>query len=140
MKRAANLTTDTVKKTYEEFSGKASEIIRQLSLAGIALVWIFKTGSDTTAVLQPQLRQAAFFIFIALAMDLLQYLSSALIWFGYFHIKEKQNTPPTTKFDAPVWINWPNLAFFGLKALSMSIAYLWFILPYLFCTFYIARK
>jgi hypothetical protein len=140
MPSAANLTTDTVKKAYEDFSSKASDIIRQLSLAGIALVWIFKTGTDTTAVLQPQLRQAAFFIFIALVMDLFQYLAGAGIWFVYFRIKEKQRTAPTTKFEAPVWINWPVNSLFVLKALFMIIAYVGFIVPYLFCTFYLPGK
>lgn len=140
MASAANLTTEEVKKAYEEFSSKASDIIRQLSLAGIALVWIFKTGTDTTAVLQPQLRQAAFFIFIALVCDLFQYLTGAGIWFFYFRIKEKQHTSPTTKFEAPVWINWPVNSLFILKALFMIIAYVGYILPYLFYTFYIPAK
>jgi len=28
---------------YEYFSGKASDISRQLGFAGIALIWVFKT-------------------------------------------------------------------------------------------------
>ena len=34
------------KKTYEDFSGKASNVVRQLSFAGIAVIWIFKVQSN----------------------------------------------------------------------------------------------
>jgi hypothetical protein len=30
--------------TYYEYSGKLSDITRQLSFAGIAIVWIFRAG------------------------------------------------------------------------------------------------
>ena len=35
------MTLDDVKEAYEALSSKASDIIRQLALAGIALIWLF---------------------------------------------------------------------------------------------------
>lgn len=133
-KSAASLTIDKVKDAYETLSGKASDIIRQLSLAGIALVWLFKVGTASSPVLEPQLLRAAFFIFIALSLDLLQYLVGTFTWHRYFLYKEGKKTGPDTKFDAPRWINWPTWTLFWLKAISMSIAYS-YILPFLYQKF-----
>ena len=36
---------EDVKNAYETLSGTASQIIRQLSLAGIALIWLFNIGT-----------------------------------------------------------------------------------------------
>ena len=44
MNTTASLNTEKIKDTYETLSGKASDIFRQLSLAGIALIWLFKVG------------------------------------------------------------------------------------------------
>ena len=134
MSKAANLTTADVKEAYEALSGKASEIIRQLSLAGIALIWIFKTGTPSSPILEIQLLRAALFIFVALSLDLLQYLTGTLTWHRYFLYKEKQGTLPTAKFEAPRWINWPTWTLFWLKAASMLFAYL-LILPFLWGKF-----
>jgi len=134
MSKAANLTTTEVKAAYEALSGKASEIVRQLSLAGVALIWIFKTGTASSPVLEVQLLRAALFIFLALSLDLLQYLLGTLTWHRYFLYKEKQETPPTAKFEAPSWINWPTWTLFWLKAACMLAAYS-FILPFLWGKF-----
>lgn len=134
MKEAASLTTGKVKETYEALSGVASGIVRQLSLAGIALIWLFKNGANSVPVLEPQLLQAAFFIFVALSLDLLQYLVGTLTWHRYFLYKEQQRTLPDATFEAPNWINWPTWTLFWLKSASMIIAYS-FILPFLYKKF-----
>ena len=36
------------RQTYYDYSGKASDIARQLSFAGIAIIWIFKIQKDTS--------------------------------------------------------------------------------------------
>jgi len=134
VKSAASLTTGEVKETYEALSGIASGIVRQLSLAGIALIWLFKTGAPSAPVLEPQLLRAAFFIFIALSFDLLQYLVGTFIWHRYFLLKERERTPPDKTFDAPNWLNWPAWTLFWLKSLSMVVAYS-LILPFLYGKF-----
>jgi hypothetical protein len=54
---------------YEALSGKASDIVRQLSLAGVGLIWLFKTGTGSPATLDIHLLRAALFIFLALLFD-----------------------------------------------------------------------
>lgn len=133
--KAASLTTEKVKDAYEALSGKASDIVRQLSLAGIALIWIFKIGPDSSPVIQAPLLRAALFIFVALFLDLLQYLVGTAMWHIFFRWQERRDISPNKVFDAPVWMNWPTWTLFWLKAVSMAIAYGLFILPFLFKKF-----
>ena len=92
---------------YESFSSKASDIARQISLAGVGLIWIFKSGTGTSLSLNPSLLKAAFFIFLALLFDFMQYIIGATIWFLFFRYKEKKGTVETDEFLAPEQLNWP---------------------------------
>jgi hypothetical protein len=129
---------DDVKNAYETLSGTASQIIRQLSLAGIGLIWLFNLGTGAKPSLPHALLQAALFIFLALFFDLLQYLVGTLTWFVFFRNKERAGTSADKEFLAPAWINWPTWFLFCLKAACMLVAYLGFILPFLFSTFFAA--
>jgi hypothetical protein len=126
---------DDVKNAYETLSGIASQIIRQLSLAGIGLIWLFNVGTGAKPALPHALLQGALFIFLALFFDLLQYLVGTFTWFIYFRKKERAGTPEDEEFLAPAWINWPTWFLFIVKAACMLVAYLGFILPFLFTTF-----
>jgi hypothetical protein len=129
---------DDVKNAYETLSGAASQIIRQLSLAGIGLIWLFNIGTGAKPALPHPLLQAALFIFLALFFDLLQYLVGTFTWFAYFRRKERAGTAEAAEFLAPAWINWPTWFLFIVKAACMLVAYLGFILPFLFATFFAA--
>ena len=133
--KTSNLTTGKVREVYEGLSGKASDILRQLCFAGIALIWLFKAGTNASLILNPQLLRAALFIFIALSLDLLQYLIGTAMWHFFFRWKERANTSPDEVFEAPIWMNWPTWTLFWLKAASMAIAFGVFILPFLFAKF-----
>jgi hypothetical protein len=124
-----------VQNAYEALSGKASDIIRQLSLAGIGLIWLFKTSLGTSEQLDPRLLRGTFFIFLALTFDLLQYLIGTATWHIYFRKKEREQTTEEEKFEAPEWINWPTWTLFWMKSTAMVIAYAIFILPFLICRF-----
>ena len=120
---------------YEALSGKASDIVRQISLAGVGSIWIFKSGTGTTLSLNPPLLKAALFIFLSLLFDFLQYLLGTTIWFGYFRHKEKQGTKEGTEFLAPPQLNWPTWVLFYLKSAMMLIAYCCYIIPFLVSSF-----
>jgi hypothetical protein len=123
------------RSAYEALSGKASDIVRQLSLAGIALVWLFRAGSDRAPVIDQSLLQAALFIFLALFFDFLQYLVGTVIWFLYFRHKEKSGTSEQDEFLAPEQLAWPTWALFYLKSAMMIVAYAAYIIPFLFKKF-----
>ena len=119
---------------YESLSGKASDIVRQISLAGIALVWLFKasgTVGGPTISLDPKLLRAAICIFIALLCDFLQYLSGTVLWFVYFRYKEKKRVKESDEFLAPPQLNWPMWTLFYLKSAMMLVAYGVYIIPFL---------
>lgn len=71
-------------KTYYEFSGKTSDIARHLAFAGIALVWIFKTGAAPATKIPQELHIPTILLALTLAFDLLQYFAGTAIW-GIFN-------------------------------------------------------
>jgi hypothetical protein len=127
---------EDARAAYEALSGKASDIIRQISLAGVGLIWIFKSGTGASLSLDPPLLKAAFFIFLSLLFDFLQYLLGTAIWFAYFRYKEKQGTKESADFLAPPALNWPTWGLFYLKSAMMLIAYGCYIIPYLASKFH----
>jgi|SRR5450759_3328998 hypothetical protein len=120
---------------YESLSGLASQIIRQLSLAGIALIWLFKSGDNPPYVLDQRLLRAALCIFVALFLDLMQYLVGTLIWFLYFRYRERSGTTEASEFLAPPALNAPMWSLFAAKAVLMSAAYAIYIIPFLYSRF-----
>jgi len=119
------------KKDYQELSGKASDVARQLSFAGIAVIWIFKVSEGQSLKLPPDLILPTLLLCSALACDLMQYVSGAIIW-GIFHryyeikTKHSQEDPDLT---ASPYLNWPAIAFFYLKLLGVILSYI-FIISY----------
>ena len=124
-----------VRDAYQDLAAKASDIIRQLSLAGIALIWLFKSGDAKSPILETPLLRAALFIFLALLMDLTQYLVGTTTWFIYFRKKEKEGLPLDGETIAPEELNWPTWTLFYLKAAAMMTAYCGFIVPFLWSKF-----
>ncbi len=120
-----------IRAAYESLSGKASDIVRQLSLAGVGVIWLFKSQTTSGSTLDIHLLRAALFIFLALFFDFLQYLSGTTIWFIYFRSKENQGTTETDEFQAPASFNWLTWTLFYLKATLMLIAYAAYIIPFL---------
>jgi hypothetical protein len=122
---------ENAREAYEALSAKTSEIVRQLSFAGIALIWLFKSGTSTSPVLDRGLLLAALFIFLAIGFDFLQYLAGTAIWFTYFRYKEKRGLSEEDGFEAPEQLTWPTWSFFCLKSAMMLIAYFGYIIPFL---------
>ena len=60
------------RETFYEFTGKASDITRQLSFAGIAIIWIFKKETGTALTVPHELLWPGVLIVLALFFDLLQ--------------------------------------------------------------------
>ena len=117
---------------YVRHSTKASDVCRQLALAGLAVVWIFKTDSADRGVgnlgdkisVPGQLGLAAFLMMVILGFDFLQYAYASLAW-GIFN-RLRENDPRVaidTEFTAPPKMNWPTIAFFWAKLAALLAGY-----------------
>jgi len=78
-------------EAYYLFSGKASDIARQLSFAGIAIVWMFKPINKLNIAIPHSLLIPLFLFSLSLFLDLLHYIYSAVVW-GCFHRKEEKTS------------------------------------------------
>lgn len=115
------------REIYYFNSGKASDIVRQLGLAAIAIAWVFKTDTAGKPEIPSTLIAAAAWAIVTLSLDALQYLYATAAW-GIFHrLKERRRE---TEYTAPPAINWPTLAFFWAKSVTVAVAY-FFVFRYL---------
>jgi hypothetical protein len=117
---------------HDDASGKAGDISRQLALAALAVVWIFKTNQPTGIISVPQaLILPSAMAIASLAFDLLQYVYATIAWAQFNRYMEKKTKLNEEKiFNAPRWINWPTNVFFYLKIVTMIVCYV-FLLNYL---------
>jgi hypothetical protein len=114
-----------VRDAYYTQSGKASDVSRQLSLAGIAIIWVFSGGGVSTgaAVHIPRdLTFAGLILVVALAADFLQYAWASGAW-GIFNRIKEQTVKENADFEAPPWLNYPTLTFFWGKLVLVAAAY-----------------
>ena len=133
-----------LKDTREEYyfySGKVSDIVRQLGLAGIAIVWLFRIESSGKAFIPKPLIPAAFLLLTSLALDLSQYAAGAAIWNRFNRQKEieleekltkalsesKVYDPEEEDFTAPDNVNYWTKRLFWSKLVLMLLAYAYLI-------------
>jgi hypothetical protein len=116
-----------LRKRIDELTGKASEIVRQLVLAGIAIIWLFrgeKTNTLDSFAVIPMI-----ILGLAVLVDLSQYVVSAHIWLN-FYLKERKKYPLPEDPD----VRLPNkygrrlYAVFLVKIGLMIIAYVFLII------------
>lgn len=121
------------RELYYFYSGKTSDLVRQLGLAGIAVIWIFKYEVEGVPKIPEALLPPLILIVLGLALDLLQYAVATSIWGIFQRRKELSGVSDDTDFLAPKQFNWPTISFFVLKAASIIAAYV-YLLRYLACT------
>lgn len=128
--------------SYYFYSGKASDVARQLAFAGIVVVWIFKVGGDD----RPHIPQTFFLpialFCITLGFDLMQYISGTLVWGWFSRHNERKYQDATEEPDlkAPSWFNWPGIAFFTLKLVAISLGYVFLIKAILRLEFFVTGQ
>ena len=130
----------SARETYYYATGQISQITRQLALAGIAVVWLFKAGDGASFSLPDDLAIALITFIAALILDLLQYVMTAVIWGTYTWWKEKRfhrndidpsKDEPAGALSPPDAINIPALLLLGAKCMALSVGgyyllrYLW---------------
>ena len=117
-----------VREIFYSNTGKVSDIVRQIGLAGLAVIWVFRTQVQGGGQVIPrQLFLAGTLILLSLSVDLLQYASASIIWDKFNKKKEQElrnkPDPEAEDFEAPEHINlWPDTLFWT-KFVLMVIAY-----------------
>jgi len=82
------LRVEDCRQFYYNHSGKASDVQRQLAFAGIAIIWVFRVSNVGEQKIPTELIYSATLFITAIAFDLLQYLSAAIMWGTYARRKE----------------------------------------------------
>ena len=113
---------------YYFHSGKTSELLRQLGIAGIAVIWLFKFEVQGTPKIPEPLFRPLILIVVSLACDLLQYSLATIVWAVFHRYKERAGVGNDDDFLAPKQINWPALVFFYTKVASLVAAYIFLLL------------
>jgi hypothetical protein len=116
------VTLKEARDSYGYSSGKLSDVVRQLSFAGIAVVWMFKTGTGGIPF-DARLVWPLKFLVSSLALDLLHYAYAALAWGRFAHMREKDGVKDADEVFPDESINWISLVFFWSKAFLCVVAY-----------------
>jgi hypothetical protein len=113
---------------YDRRSSKLSDVVRQLNFAGLAVIWLFRTGDKTGGIPYSNCLLWPLGLFICSAtFDLLHYAYASAAW-GIFHrLQEKKlkDDPQRAEREihAPDWINWLSIFFFCGKTILTMAAY-----------------
>jgi hypothetical protein len=121
------------RETFYFYSGKVSDLSRQLAFAGIAVIWIFKKDVATDKLTIPGALTLPLLLLVAcLGFDILQYFAGSVVWRCVYRAKERAGFDEVQDLghhspwlEAPIWL------FFLLKFLSLISAYT-LIAKYLF--------
>jgi hypothetical protein len=111
---------------YYDMSGKASDIARTLSLAGLGLIWIFKLDDPEGVRLAVDLVRAAAWIVAALILDITQYLYLSVVWLAVSYVYEKKYGHAADNLSHSPWL--PRVAemIFAAKIICLAVGY-WLI-------------
>ena len=126
------ITLDEALQAFYGYSEKLSGLVRQLSFAGIAVIWLFKVGGENAGGIEwdDSLLFPLVAFVLALMFDLLQYVYYSLVW-ALFHRKKERHvqrwcgsTPAPDKFYVSPWINRIGYVFFVNKTAAAIIGYM----------------
>lgn len=121
------------KAVYEEASSKVSDLARQMALAGIAIIWIFRQSDTTEPRICRELLPPLISFVATLSFDILQYIYKTIVWAIFFRVKEKKigKKDADPLMQAKPIMNLPTWILFSLKVISLLIGYI-LIFSYLF--------
>jgi hypothetical protein len=108
---------------YYFYSGKTSDIVRQLALGGIGIVWLFRAGAVGAEKIPAALKTPLGLIVAGLAFDLLHYAIATSVWGVFQRRKEVAGTAEDVDFTAPDEMNYPSIGLFVIKVACVVVAY-----------------
>jgi len=118
------------REDFYTYSGKASDVSRQLAFAAIAIVWLFKQDKAGQLAIPRELFLPSILVVLALAADLLHYCLGAVTWYLFYRSKERKKVPETAEIQHSEWLERPISFLFWVKIILVIVAY-WFILKFL---------
>lgn len=111
------------RETFYTYSGKASDLNRQLGFAGIGIIWLFKKETAGALSLPPEIILPGIFIVASLALDMLQYVVGAIIWRIFYRLKELAHVGEKADLSHSPLLEGAITSLFALKILCLLIAY-----------------
>jgi hypothetical protein len=119
------MTLDDLWSDVRELTGKLSDVARQAAYAGLAFIWIFKSGAATGYHLDRSLIWAGALLALALAFDLAQYAGNvALRWRNARHEEKIHGVDYKGKdITLPKSINRIPYALFAFKVALVAAGY-----------------
>jgi hypothetical protein len=119
------MTLDDLWSDVRELTGKLSDVARQAAYAGLAVIWIFKTGEATPYYLDRSLIAAGVLLALALSLDLAQYAcNAALRWFNARKEEKQRGVDYKGKdITLPKRLNRIPYALFALKVTLVAAGY-----------------
>lgn len=115
------------RENYYFYSGKLSDIMRNLAILGFGLAYLF--GELKNIATQKVIKFFIVFLFVALLLDFFQYVYGTIAWDVFNRKKEKEHKlNENSKFIVHGGINILTAILFYLKIVFIIMAYLCFIL------------
>jgi len=109
---------------FYTYSGKASDLNRQLAFAGIAVIWLFKKDSSGELTIPRDLVFPGMFIVVSLILDMLHYCVASVTWRLFYRSKEKAGVNEEIEITHSVWLERPMWFLFLAKVAFVVLAYI----------------
>jgi hypothetical protein len=111
------------KEDYYLFTGKLSDINRQIAFAGIAIIWVFKKSENSQFQIEVDLILPSILIVCSLAFDMFQYIYQSIAWSIFYSHHNRKHKNEDKKIESSERMNYPSWIFFSTKVILVLIAY-----------------
>jgi hypothetical protein len=116
------------RETFYTYSGKLSDLNRQLGFAAIALIWLFKIDRGGQLTIPKGLLLPGILVVLSLSFDMLHYCVASVIWRRFYRAKENDGVSEDAEIQHSVWLERPIYALFTIKIVFMMSAYVGILL------------
>ncbi|MFN4329547.1 MAG: hypothetical protein ACK4FF_11795 [Limnobacter sp.] len=117
------MNLEKAREFYYFYTGKTSDVARQLSFAAIAIIWLFSKRDGVEFYIASDLLLSLKLVVLALVFDLLQYIIGSFLWGLCQRSYEKQGVGEEINFEVFKYINWPTICCFWLKVILLALSY-----------------
>ena len=122
-KSANKFKLEEIRKGYEETSGTFSSSVRNLSISGIAIAWLFMTREIVSEKSTLLLIALGLFV-LTLFIDLIQNFILSLIWYKFYKKKVNEGKSEEEEANEPEDNNRLAWVLYVVKFLTLFIGYI----------------